>query len=169
MMSSSTLLMQLRMKWKTSRKEVQILLPLSHYTVKLVASVFQYLYELKTHQQIHSGESALTCEICGECFKRKYSLTKHLKIHSGLPAERKSEHCYETRSYRVLPEWFIKEDSLGHLISSWCKKVDEDEVECFICHKIICCTKKGFAALTQHVSTIVHQKNASLRLCANKC
>lgn len=68
------------------------------------------------------------------------------------------------KEYKILAEWFIKKDSLGHRISTWCKKINDDEVQCFICNKNICCTKKGFAALSQHVATSLHKNNVHSKL-----
>lgn len=68
------------------------------------------------------------------------------------------------KTYRVLPEWFIKKDHLNYIISSWCKKKSNTEVLCLVCDKEISCERKGIAALTQHAKSSIHIKNANLKL-----
>ncbi|KAG8174803.1 hypothetical protein JTE90_002566 [Oedothorax gibbosus] len=68
------------------------------------------------------------------------------------------------KNYKVLNAWFQKKDGTGQLYSSWCKKVSEDEVLCFVCNKRIACAAKGWAALTQHETTNCHKNAISIKL-----
>lgn len=70
--------------------------------------------------------------------------------------------------YKVQADWFKKKDHLNHVISSWCKKVSDTEASCIICDTVINCEKKGYAAITQHVKTKIHEANASLKLSVNQ-
>lgn len=65
--------------------------------------------------------------------------------------------------YWVQSTWFLKTDSLGHKISTWCKKLNDD-ILCFLCDKTISCQRKGLDALKQHVTTSLHRQNAQLKL-----
>ena len=70
--------------------------------------------------------------------------------------------------YKVQADWFKKKDHLNHVISSWCRKVSDTEASCIICDTVINCEKKGYAAITQHVKTKIHEGNASLKLSVNQ-
>lgn len=67
------------------------------------------------------------------------------------------------KSYRVLPEWFMRKDNANCTISSWCKKKSSTEVLCLVCDKEIYCERKGFAALTQHAKSLSHSNNYKLK------
>lgn len=72
--------------------------------------------------------------------------------------------CSRPKIYHVRSEWFNKEDSLHHVINTWCKQINQHEVFCQICNQSISCSTKGIAAINQHVETKKHTDNAKVKL-----
>lgn len=45
---------------------------------------FKNKYNLKTHQETHSGEKCVQCNECGKKYSRKNILLKHMEEHTGV-------------------------------------------------------------------------------------
>ncbi|KAG8180574.1 hypothetical protein JTE90_018193 [Oedothorax gibbosus] len=67
------------------------------------------------------------------------------------------------KSYKVIDTWFKKKDKNGHPYSEWCKKLNDEEIQCIVCNKKIACISKGWQAVTQHENSSVH-KEAAVKL-----
>lgn len=51
---------------------------------KLSIYRFKNKYNLKTHQETHSGEKSVQCTVCGKKYSRKSVLIKHMEEHTGV-------------------------------------------------------------------------------------
>lgn len=45
---------------------------------------FKNKYNLKTHQETHTGEKSVRCTECGKTYSRKSVLIKHMEEHTGV-------------------------------------------------------------------------------------
>ncbi|XP_074038982.1 uncharacterized protein [Leptinotarsa decemlineata] len=53
------------------------------YDCKICTKSFSRSYDLKRHENLHTGEKTFRCGICSKSFLRKYDLKNHEKIHTG--------------------------------------------------------------------------------------
>lgn len=45
---------------------------------------FKNKYNLKSHQETHTGEKSVHCTVCGKKYSRKEVLIKHMEEHTGI-------------------------------------------------------------------------------------
>jgi hypothetical protein len=63
--------------------------------------------------------------------------------------------------------WLDKKDKLGQIISTYCKRQDENHLLCLVCN-VALKTSERFQSIEQHSLTLKHGKNATIKLNSNQ-
>lgn len=64
----------------------------------------------------------------------------------------------------VKKDWFTRKDANGHQIREWAVEKTDVNVYCKLCECVITVERKGFQALEQHASTLIHQNSIKVKL-----